>query len=144
MITAVGLFVGLVAAPASATRAYDPFDAGVANPGQTCTAMDRMLDFAVELGLIPSHDFSKGECASMLAKKGFTFEFMGTSVQDNCDFLEGLVGGWPYTFYADEPYDPSDPLAGNPFPRLTARNDAECARALYAFHTLVQLIPEPA
>lgn len=140
LATALGLFVGMMAAPASAKRTYDPYDAGYATPGQTCTAIDRMLDYAVDIGFAESNDFHKGECASMLSKKDFTFDFFGTPVGENCDFLEGVLGGWPYTFYELEPFDPANPLETNPLPRLTARNDAECARALYAFHTIAQIL----
>lgn len=136
---AIVLAVG-AAAPAAAGPNYDPENEKPATPGQACRAIANTIEFVGPIvGLDPDDvDFSVGACASDLAKRDFTFSFFGTPVQEQCALLQGFGIEWPYTFYEEEVGGIDDLL-----PELTARNDKECTHALYAYHTIVNLIPEP-
>ena len=129
------LVAGGVAAPAQGTPTYDPEKEKPATPGQACRAVQNIIDaLAPDAGV----EFSVGECASALAKRDFTLSFFGTPVQEQCAMLEGFGIEWPYTFYEEEVGTIDDLL-----PELTARNSKECTHALYTYHTIVTLVPEP-
>lgn len=137
---ALVLTVG-AAAPAHAGPNYDPENEKPATPGQACRAIANTIDLVGPIvGLDPDDvGFKVGRCASKLAKPNFTFEFFGTPVQEQCAILkEAFIGDWPYTFYEEEVGGIDDLL-----PELTARTDKECTHALYAYHTIANLIPEP-
>lgn len=125
------------AAPAQAGPNHDPENEKPATPGQACRAVSNTIAL---VGLDPDDlGFKVGPCASELAQRDFTFEFFGTPVQEQCAFLkEAFIGDWPYTFYEEEVGGIDDLL-----PELTARTDKECTHALYTYHTIANLIPEP-
>lgn len=132
-LTVVAVAVALTVLPtssASAAPGFDPARPKTANPAQTCAFIAgyaRMLTGSLPVG------FSHSGCTSMLAKGVPTVD--AGDPRQACAQMEaaGMIR-YPYAFYADAP-------VGEGFPGLVAHDRTQCARALYAFHTLVTLLP---
>ena len=133
--TAVSAAV-LAAVPvaASASPSGDPNVTRVATPAHACAAIPGTLaQFHV-----PATGFSFSSCVRTLA--GRVPDLPAGSPYGQCAALEQGVqtpGGfikveYPYVFHAEP---------GDPFPNLRANNREQCARALYAFHTIESYLP---
>jgi len=132
LLTAAGAAVALALTPttsASAAPKFDSSKAKTANPAQACAAIPATLaGFGV-----PASDFDFSDCVRTVSSHVPNVGFGDPYAQ--CAALEAGVqtpGGfiqisYPYTFHAEP---------GDPFPDLTAHNRTQCARALYAFHTI--------
>lgn len=123
----------LPAAAASAVPAPSGAAPKVATPAQACGLIASTI-----AGLPGSEDFSYSGCVRGLAAKKdmATAGFLAGASQQCATYEQGVTEGsmtfkitYPYAFYADAP-------EGEGFPGLVARDRADCARALYAFHTI--------
>jgi len=87
------------------------------NPAQTCVETGNV--FVVEFGgeVIELEIGSHGGCVSSYA----TGDLSGSAFVANCKGIEAEVGGYPYRFYGNPPYE--------------ATNRADCVYFLRAFHT---------
>ena len=124
------------AGAAAAAPSGDPGRARTANPANACAAIPATLaQFGVE-----AEGFDFTTCVRDVAGRVPDVAF--GSPYEQCAMLEAGVetpGGffqitYPYTFHAEE---------GDPFPDLRANNREQCARALYAFHTIESYLPPP-
>ncbi len=142
LLTAAAAAVALAVTPTASASAAPSFDGGpkTANPAQACAAIPATL--ALLGASAPGFDHSA--CVRTVASRVPDVAF--GSPYEQCAMLEAGVqtpGGffkvtYPYTFHAEP---------GDPFPDLTAHNRTQCARALYAFHTIehyLMMAPPPA
>ncbi|MGY1669711.1 hypothetical protein [Geodermatophilus sp. SYSU D00710] len=116
------------ATSASAAPSSGSGTAPVANPAQACaTIQNTVAEYGGTLD-----DFRYSSCVKTLAGRVPTVEGAGDPY-GQCEVYEqeGLIS-YPYTFYAE----------GGPFPSLRANSREQCARALYAYHTIASAFPE--
>lgn len=131
-VGAAALALGVVpASPALATSD----GARTANPAQACKAIASTL----AMFEIPAPDFDVKACIRTVAARVPDLEGAGNPYEQCARLEEGIDSPfgrlqitYPYTFH-DAP--------GDPFPDLTAHNRTQCARALYAFHTIESYLP---
>ena len=129
--------------PASAAPAFDPSEPRTANPAQTCAFV---VAWAEALTGSAPEGWSHSECVRTISSS-IPFlepveEFGDPLVQ--CALYEAGIEEdgfvfqltYPYAFYADAP-------PGEGFPGLIAHDRQQCARALWAFHTLITLLGPP-
>lgn len=136
-LSIVTVAVALVMAPSSALAAPagDPNSVRTANPANSCAAIPGTL---AQFGL-QAEGFDYQSCVKDLAGR-VPLTWWGGNSYEQCAALEAGVqtpGGffsisYPYTFHAEE---------GDPFPNLRAHNREQCARALWAFHTIESYLP---
>lgn len=119
-LTVAGAALALAVIPtasASAAPSFDPNKPKAANPAQTCA-------FVASYGASIDHS----SCVKTLAGTVPSVAF-GDPAQA-CAMMEAAGEiSYPYAFYAQ----------GGPFPGLVANDRTQCARALWAFHTLAGL-----
>jgi len=124
---------------AAAAPAGDPNVTRIANPAQACAAIPATL---AQFGVTPE-DFDFNSCVTEIAKQVPDLEPVAIfgSPYAQCARLEAgeqTPGGlfqitYPYVFHAEP---------GDPFPNLQANNREQCARALFAFHTIGSYLGE--
>ena len=129
LLTAAGAALALAVTPtasAAAAPSFDPAAPKTANPAQTCAFV---AGYAGMFGV--SYDVSHSTCVRTIA--GSVPTVAAGDPMMACAAMEaaGEVS-YPYAFYADAP-------PGMGFPGLVAHDRTQCARALWAFHTLVTL-----
>ncbi len=130
-LTVAGAALALAVTPAasaSAAPSFDPSSPKTANPAQTCAFV---ASYAEKFGV--STGSSHSECVRDLAGTVPSVPFGNPA--DSCAEMEaaGMIT-YPYAFYAE----------GGPFPGLVAHDRKQCARAIWAFHTLAGLAGGPA
>ncbi len=121
---------GAAAAPAGASG-----KAPVANPAQSCTAVQTTL---AQLG-VADESFSFSSCVRGVARQvpllpaGDPYAQCATYEEEGIETPGGVLEfSYPFTFYAE----------GGPFPQLRANNREQCARALWTYHTIAGYFPE--
>jgi hypothetical protein len=136
-VTAVASATVLLTAggAAAAPKGVGPDDVRTANPAQACAAIEATLaGFGVT-----ATDFDVISCVRDVAREVPNVAF--GDPYEQCATPEAgtqTPGGffqitYPYVFHAEP---------GDPFPNLRANNREQCARALYAFHTIESYLPE--
>lgn len=123
----------LPAAAASAAPAPSGGSPKTATPAHSCGLIQSTI-----AGVPGAEAFSFSGCVRGLAsrKDPAVAGFLAGAAQQCAAYEQGVTDDgmtlkitYPYAFYADAP-------AGQGFPGLVARDRADCARALYAFHTI--------
>ena len=134
LLTAAGAALALAVTPtatASAAPSFDPASAKAANPAQTCAFVAgyaEMFDVTFPL--------SHSDCVKTIA--GRVPSVAAGDPAGACAAMEAAGEiAYPYAFYQGAP-------PGMGFPGLVAHDRKQCARALWAFHTLVTLPGGPA
>lgn len=108
---------------ASAAPSGDPNVTRVANPANACASIPGTL---AGFGITPT-GFDYSTCVRTLARDVPDIPGFGDPAEQ-CDALVQFgVISYPFVFHAEP---------GDPFPDLRANNREQCARALYAFHTI--------
>jgi hypothetical protein len=139
-LTAALAAAALVAVPATASAAPsgDPGTARKATPSHACDAvLATLAQFGVDAG-----GLDRAACLEELSGRPSELEVSSGKPYEQCQALEQGVetpGGtfrisYPYTFHAGE---------GDPLPDLVAANRGQCARALWAYHTIEEHLPVP-
>ncbi len=125
------------ASAASAAPSGNPEAVRTANPAHSCAAIPGTL---AQFGITPE-DFSYRDCVRELAGRVPLTAFGGDAYARCAQLEEGAetpIGffelTYPYTFHAEP---------GDPFPDLTAANRGQCARALWAYHTIEEHLAAP-
>ena len=120
---------------------FDPAKPKAATPAQTCAFVAEWA--RILTGSTPS-GWSHSGCVRTIAAKIPLLEpvqVFGDPMAQCASYEAGIEEDgfvfqltYPYAFYADEP---------DGFPGLIAHDRKQCARALWAFHTLVTLLGPP-
>ncbi len=136
MVTAAA-FAAVVTSTSAASAAPSGSSdvARLANPAQACAVIPAALG---QFGIIPE-GFRYSSCVREVAGRVPDLEGAG-SPYEQCAALEAgietpegaLQISYPYVFY---------PSSQDPFPALKVNNREQCARALYAYHTIESYLP---
>lgn len=145
-ITVLGAALVLALAPvgsASAAPSFDPAKPKAANPAHACAFV---AAYAEALTGSTPQGWSFSTCVRTVSADIPFLEpaaIFGDPMEQCKAFEEGIEEDgfvfkitYPYAFYADAP-------PGEGFPGLIAHDRKQCARALWAFHTLITLLGPP-
>jgi len=131
---AVGLTLGTAGAASARPSSNDAEAVRTANPAQACASIP---DTLAQFGVTPE-GFDFTSCVRTLAGRVPDLPFGSpyqqcAALEAGMESPEGFFSiSYPYTFHAE---------LGDPFPNLRAHSREQCARALWAFHTLASFLP---